>query len=70
MEPRSSIPPSQEPAIGSYPETDESCPQSLTLRLWEPFLYYSDIYVHVSQVIEEDEMGGAFNTNGGEEECI
>jgi hypothetical protein len=44
MEPESSLPCSEEPANGPYPEPDESIPQPPTLLLPEPFQYYPPIY--------------------------
>jgi len=44
MEPEGSLPFSQEPTIGSYPEVDEFSPQLPTLFPEDPFQYYSPIY--------------------------
>jgi hypothetical protein len=37
MEPEGSLLFSQEPAIGPYPEPDDSNPHPQTLFLWDPF---------------------------------
>jgi hypothetical protein len=37
MEPESSLPCSQEPATGPYPNLDQNKPHSSTLFPWEPF---------------------------------
>jgi hypothetical protein len=39
MEPESSLPYSQRPATGPYPEPDASSPQPPTLFLTDPFCY-------------------------------
>jgi hypothetical protein len=40
MKPEGSLPCSQQPATGPYPELDESSPHTHTLFLLDPFKYY------------------------------
>jgi hypothetical protein len=47
METKGSLTCSQDPATGTYPQPDESCPYHPTLLLQDPFLYYSPTYVKV-----------------------
>jgi hypothetical protein len=47
LELEASLPRSQEPNAGLYPEPDESVTHSLTLFPQDPFLYYASIYAEV-----------------------
>jgi hypothetical protein len=44
MEPQGSLPCSQEPATGNYPEPDASISHPPTLSSKDPFSYYFTIY--------------------------
>jgi hypothetical protein len=51
MKPAHSLPSSQEPATGPYPEAGESSSYTPTLCQWDPFQYFRPIYTLIFQVV-------------------
>jgi hypothetical protein len=53
MEPESSLPRSQEPATGPYPEPDESVPQHRKFFLYDPLTCYLPFYAYAFAVFSQ-----------------